>query len=91
MPKKRSKIAISTEILRTIFDKGRARPTHIQYAANLSYRRLSGYLDELISQELVERKTINGKTFFVVTERGKEFLIGVQKIKEFSRSFGIEI
>lgn len=91
MSKKRSKIEITTQILRILFNREKVRPTHIQYAANLSYRRLTRYLDELAEQGLVEKKSIKGKKYFILTERGKEFLIGVQKIKEFTRSFGIEI
>ena len=69
----------------------KARPTHIQYKTNLSYRRLSNYLNELIVQGLVEKKNLKGKNYFVLTKRGKEFLVGVKQVKEFTQAFGFEV
>jgi predicted transcriptional regulator len=92
MAEKRSKLQISTQILMAIFNnQGKARPTHIQYKANLSYKILSNYLNDLIGRGLIEKKNIKGRNFFVLTEKGKEFLVGVKQVKEFTQSFGFEV
>jgi len=72
-------------------NQGKARPTHIQYKANLSYKILSNYLNDLIQRGLIEKKNIKGRNFFVLTEKGKDFLVGVKQVKEFTQSFGFEV
>ena len=72
-------------------NQGRARPTHIQYKANLSYKRLSSYLNDLIKRGLIEKKNMKGTNYFILTERGREFLVGVKQVKEFTQAFGFEV
>jgi predicted transcriptional regulator len=92
VPERRSKFSIYTDILRFIFsNQNRARPTHIMYKANLSHKSMKNYLNEMMNEKLVEKKVIDGKTFFVLGERGKQFLMEYKKVKEFSEAFGIEI
>jgi predicted transcriptional regulator len=69
-----------------------AGPTKILYAANLSHDRLTQYLDELVEKELV---TVLGQDensrAFVLTEKGREFLVEYKRIERFSQAFGIEV
>ena len=92
MVKKRSELQISTEILRIIFNnQEKARPTYIQFKANLSYKRLDSYLQDLIRRGLVDKKILDNKNYFVLTKKGREFLVGVKQVKEFTQSFGFEV
>lgn len=92
MIERRSKIAILKDILSTIQRKnGKARPTHILYGANLSHDRLKRYLDSLLVEGFVEKVEEDGQTFYVLTQRGKEFLSGFNKMKHFLDAFGIKV
>lgn len=92
MMERRSKASILRDILRTIEKKnGKARPTHILYGANLSHDRLKGYLDLLAVQEFVKKEISGRETFFVITDKGREYLSGFNKMKKFFDAFGVEI
>ena len=49
------------------------KKTHILYKANLNYYQLSRYLNELIDRGLVKEYEESYR-YYVVTEKGKEFL-----------------
>jgi len=68
MRKYRDKLEIVYDILLAVSDG--ARKTHIMYKANLSYKLLVSYLEEMINCELVCLD--NG--LYILTEGGKEFL-----------------
>jgi len=89
---RRSKVAIFGDILRTIEKKnGKAKPTHILYGANLSHDRLKTHLESLISQGFIEKMSEDGQTFYVLTDRGKEFLSGFNKMERYFDAFGVQI
>jgi len=50
---------------------GKARKTQIMYQANLSYKLLCRYLDEVVEAGLV---TSESEEYYVLTPKGKEFL-----------------
>jgi predicted transcriptional regulator len=92
MNERRSKIGILRDILHTIQKKeGKAKPTHILYGANLSHDRLKGYLDKLMQDGFIERTDESGKTYYLITMKGREFLAEFKKIQKFSEAFGIEV
>jgi predicted transcriptional regulator len=92
MIERRAKVAILKDILSTIQKKdGKAKPTHILYGANLSHDRLKKYLDSLIIQGFVEKTEENGQTFYVITQRGREFISGFNKMKNFLDAFGVRM
>ncbi len=68
MSKYRDRLQIIADILK-IVDR-RARKTQIMYQANLSYRLLCRYLNEVSEAGLVSLE----EDFFVLTRRGKKFL-----------------
>ncbi len=53
-----------------------SKKTNILYKCNLSYYQLQKYLEYLISRELLTISNNNMKTFYLATEKGKEFLEG---------------
>ncbi len=91
-PKKeyRSKARINIDILRVIKrEGGRCGPTRILYGANLSHNRLVRYLNQLKELQLITEVNENDKTFYELTDRGKEFLNELSRIERFADAFGI--
>lgn len=93
MAKKRNKIDIINDILDSIQQKGEIKPTHLMYKSNLSHTLMKSYLEELIEKEFVKEIKREHKdhqhSYFVITERGLEFLQKFKKMKEFEETFGL--
>ena len=70
MSKYRDRLQIIADIL-SVAD-ARARKTRIMYQANLSYRLLCRYLDEVVDAGLVKSASHD---CYVLTAKGKEFLV----------------
>jgi predicted transcriptional regulator len=88
---RRSKIHIFIDILRLINKKGKTKPTHILYGANLSHIRLKKYLEVLLANGFIEQTSEAGHTYYRLTERGMEFLSEFRKVEKVSEAFGIPI
>jgi len=71
MSKYRGRIEIIADILCVVNDNNGARKTRIMYQANLSYKLLTQYLNEVVEAGLV---TFGTKDYYVLTQKGKEFL-----------------
>lgn len=69
MGKYRSRLRIIADIL-SIASKG-AKKTQIMYQANLSYKLLCRYLNDVLKAGLI---SFNNKDCYVLTSKGKEFL-----------------
>jgi predicted transcriptional regulator len=67
--KYRTKLQIIAEILEIV--SGGAKKTHIMYRANLSYKLLCRYLDEVLGCGLVK---VNSDDSYAVAPKGREFL-----------------
>ena len=91
MMERRSKVTILVDILRLINRKGKAKPTHILYGANLSHVRLTKYLDALLAQGFIERTTESSRTYYILTPKGLNFLREFKKVQELSDAFGVPI
>ncbi len=70
MTKYRSKLQIIAEILEIV--RQGAKKTHIMYRANLSYKLLCKYLDEVLDCGLV--RVDRGEDCYVVAPKGEKFL-----------------
>lgn len=88
---RRSKIHILIDILRLIQRKGKAKPTHILYGANLSHKRLKRYLELLKMNGFIEQTGDGGHTYYIITQKGYEFLNEFRKVEKMSEAFGIPI
>jgi len=75
---KRGRLEIIREIL-TISRKP-AKKTFILYRCNLSYSQLQKYLNYIISRNLLTNSKNDGKTFYIITEKGNEFLEEYERI-----------
>ena len=69
MSKYRDRLQIIADILLIVND--RAKRTRIMYQANLSYRLLCRYLDEVVDSGLVRSEDDD---CYVLTAKGREFL-----------------
>ena len=80
-------------MMRAIQSEGEdgAGPTKILYAANLSHDRLTQYLDELLEKELIHELPDGDNRAYLLTEKGREFLMEYRKIERFSQAFGIDV
>ena len=69
MAKYRNKLQILAEILEIV--RGGAKKTHIMYKANLSYKLLCKYLDEVLECGFVR---VDREDCYVVAPKGEKFL-----------------
>lgn len=86
---RRHKLQIYFDIMYAIqqeaMNEGGAKPTRIQHLSNMSYDKLSRYLDELQAKEMITRtETLS------LTEKGHQFLRDYDKIKELIERMGLE-
>lgn len=79
----RSRIDIIESILEYIENKGKAKKTHILYAANLNTRSLEKYLKQLINIHAIEIiEDESGKTKYLLTQYGKNILHLISKLRK---------
>ena len=72
---RRSKLETHVAILSVLALRGPLKLTHIMYKANVNCSILNEYLDFLIKQGLVEKRTIEKEHIvFAITQRGKNIL-----------------
>jgi len=91
MRKYRSRVQIMIDILKVIHKRGKARPTHILYGANLSHDRLKKYLRELEENGLIIKEALGGYVVYRLTSKGLRLLREYDKIRRFAEAFGIEL
>lgn len=90
MKMRRSKLEIVHDMLRAVQDKqGRIKPTHLLYKSNLSHKKLTEYLDDLIEREMVQKVDDGGYQYVILTDKGANFLSEFRRMKEFAESFGL--
>jgi len=80
MGKYRSRLEIIADVLCVVNDNDGARKTRIMYQANLSYKLLTQYLNDVVEAGLV---TFATDDCYMLTQKGKEFLT---KFGEYSKS-----
>ena len=68
---RRSKLEMYIDILNVLAHRGPLKLTHIMYKANVNCNVLTDYLDFLIKQGLVEKRTITKmRVVLAITQRG---------------------
>jgi predicted transcriptional regulator len=77
----RDKLDIIADIL-TVASKN-AKRTQIMYQANLSYRVLVKYLEEVVASSLIAFQ--DDQQYYVLTEKGKEFLVAYKNYVKSSK------
>jgi len=71
-PKRRDKLIIMMDILN--ISKKQTSKTRIMFKANLSYSQLNEYIDFLVNHDLLETLSSEGKVWYKVTQKGREFI-----------------
>ena len=88
--KRRGKLEIINDMLKSIQNKGgKIKPTHLLYKSNLSHSKMKEYIEELTSKEMIGETQDKGKKMIMITDKGYDFLLEFERIKEFSDSFGL--
>jgi predicted transcriptional regulator len=90
MAKKRERLEVIKDILRSIRENRKIKPTRLLYASNLSPQMFKEYINELIEKGFIsldiddkEKKT------FSLTEKGNNFLEEYRIIENFVENFGL--
>jgi predicted transcriptional regulator len=90
MAKKRERLEVIKDIIRSIRDNKNIKPTRLLYASNLSPQMFKEYINELISKGFInldiddkEKKT------FSLTKKGNDFLEEYRIIEDFVENFGL--
>jgi len=90
MVKKRERLEVIKDIIRTINENRQIKPTRLLYASNLSPQMFKEYINELITKGFIkididkkEKKT------FSLTKKGQEFLQEYKLIENFIDNFGL--
>jgi predicted transcriptional regulator len=90
MERKRTRIDIIGDMLKSIRDKGgQIKPTHLMYKSNLAHKQMQGYLDELVGKEFVKKIKKNTYEYVIITDKGYEFITKLDEMKEFEKAFGL--
>ncbi len=91
MAKKRERLEVIHDILRSIMDhKNAIKPTRLLYDSNLSPQMFKEYVEELQGKGFIEQKILDeDKRLYSLTTKGFEFLQKYKTIIAFISDFGI--
>lgn len=90
MVKKRERLEVIKDILDSVRERRRIKPTRLLYASNLSPQMFKEYIDELIRKDFIKLETDDeGKRTFSLTKKGYEFLQEYKIIENFVENFGL--
>lgn len=90
MAKKRSRSDIVVDILLTIQKKGgEIKPTRLMYGANLAHGQMKLYVKELKSKKLIDTIEKKKSEYYILTEKGYQYIQKVYEMREFEEAFGI--
>ena len=79
MARYRDRLQIVTDMLSVVRDNNGARKTRIMYLANLSWKLLNQYLNDLMEAGLL---SFGGSDCYVLTPKGRQFL---DRVGEYSK------
>ncbi len=95
MTEHRSNIRVIGDILFTARDRMEDEcgvgVTVLVRRANIPHTRISGILNTLVSQGLLEQTNSDGACRYKVSGTGKEFLLEYQKFSSFAEDYGMSI
>jgi len=90
MARKRERLDIIRDILLSIRNNHKIKPTRLLYASNLSPQMFKDYVEELKKKEFVKiEEDKKGKKFFSLQKKGNDFLEEYKVIENFIENFGL--
>lgn len=90
MVKKRERLEVIKDILNSVRERRRIKPTRLLYASNLSPQMFKEYIDELIRKGFIKLEIDDEeKRTFSLTKKGYEFLQEYKVIENFIENFGL--
>ena len=89
MGKKREKLEIIRDILLAIKEKGQIKPTRLLYSSNLSPQMFKEYLGLLLEEKFIKEILVKKKKFFLLMDKGQNFLGEYKIIENFIRNCGL--
>jgi len=75
----------------TQMDRNGIPITMLCHKANLPYGRLKRFIGHLTSSGLVNKIEYDGRNTFVITPRGRQYLVEYKKFANVVESFGLEM
>ncbi|MBI3623461.1 hypothetical protein HY212_05285 [Candidatus Pacearchaeota archaeon] len=90
MAKKRERLEVIRDILKSIRENRNIKPTRLLYSSNLSPQMFKEYVDELLGKKFIKLGvTDDDKKFFTLNDKGNEFLEQYKSIENFIENFGL--
>jgi predicted transcriptional regulator len=90
MTKKRERLEVIRDILKSIKESRNIKPTRLLYSSNLSPQMFKDYVNELIEKKfIVLEADKKEKKFFSLTKKGFDFLDQYRAIENFVENFGL--
>ena len=90
MSKKRERLEVIRDILNSIREKRKIKPTRLLYASNLSPQMFKAYIDELIKKDFISIEIDkHEKKEFILSKKGRDFLQEYTVIQNFVENFGL--
>ncbi|MEK6926266.1 MAG: winged helix-turn-helix domain-containing protein [Nanoarchaeota archaeon] len=90
MTKKRERLEVIRDILKSVREGRRIKPTRLLYSSNLSPQMFKDYVDELLGKQFIEvEQDKKEKKFFKITIKGNDFLEQYKVIESFVQNFGL--
>ena len=65
--------------------------TSLLRQSNLSYSRLTIFVNKLTQSGLINKVDVKGKNIFIITEKGRLYLDEYKKFSSIAESFGLEL
>lgn len=90
MAKKRERLAVIRDILNSIRNNKKIKPTRLLYASNLSPQMFKEYVNELLKKGFIELEHLEeDRKTFNLTKKGNSFLEEYRVIENFIENFGL--
>jgi predicted transcriptional regulator len=83
---------VIADVLRAIENEnGISKPTHILYKANLSHKLLREHLNTLLQKGFIEVVIDGNRTYYKITDKGRNFMSEFRKIEKLAQVFGLPV
>ena len=90
MAKKRERLDVIKDILKSVREYRNIKPTRLLYSSNLSPQMFKEYVDELLNKNFIKLDIAEeNKKTFSLTKKGFDFLEQYKTIENFIENFGL--